>query len=218
MGRDNHPRERRARALARKKGTRPPYDRILICCEGAKTEPLYFEDIRIEKRIPGAHVKVMPSALGTEPLQIVEYALSKFLDAREFEHIFVVFDRDQHRTYHDALNRSAALNERYQNDGKKLVKFTAIPSVPNFELWILLHFEDVLDFHHRDDIVRRVCACLPGYWKAMPGVYKATQSNVDTAIGRAKVLQSRYAAASGIDPYTEVDKVVEILRAITPAK
>lgn len=49
--RDNHPRERRARALKRKKGSKPPYDRVLIVCEGRKTEPLYFNDIRMQNRV-----------------------------------------------------------------------------------------------------------------------------------------------------------------------
>ncbi len=51
MPRDNHPRERRARALKRKKGSKPPYDRVLIVCEGRKTEPLYFNDIRMQNRV-----------------------------------------------------------------------------------------------------------------------------------------------------------------------
>ncbi|OPY61749.1 MAG: hypothetical protein A4E57_04133 [Syntrophorhabdaceae bacterium PtaU1.Bin034] len=31
-----------ARDLARKKATRAPYERVLIVCEGRKTEPYYF--------------------------------------------------------------------------------------------------------------------------------------------------------------------------------
>ena len=42
MGRDNQPKERQARKLARRKPCRPPFDRILVVCEGAKTGRLYF--------------------------------------------------------------------------------------------------------------------------------------------------------------------------------
>ncbi len=75
MARDNHPRERQARKLARKKGTRPPYPRILIVTEGEKTEPQYFDEICRQERIPSAHVVVLNSQDGTEPAQIVEYAV-----------------------------------------------------------------------------------------------------------------------------------------------
>ena len=50
MGRDNHPKERQARQLERKLNRRASYDRILIVCEGSKTEPNYFEEIRISVR------------------------------------------------------------------------------------------------------------------------------------------------------------------------
>ncbi len=47
-----HSRARSGRDLKRKTPNRPPYDRILIVCEGAKTEVNYFEEIRQEARLP----------------------------------------------------------------------------------------------------------------------------------------------------------------------
>jgi hypothetical protein len=49
MGTDNlfHKRKaRQAESLQRKKAKRDPYARILIVCEGKKTEPNYFKDLR----------------------------------------------------------------------------------------------------------------------------------------------------------------------------
>jgi len=63
MGRDNHPRERQAQKLARKKASRGRYPRVLIVCEGKKTEPNYFEEIRREFRLHTANVRVLPSVL-----------------------------------------------------------------------------------------------------------------------------------------------------------
>lgn len=37
--------QRRATSLQRKKALKAPYDRVLIVCEGAKTEPNYFREI-----------------------------------------------------------------------------------------------------------------------------------------------------------------------------
>ena len=214
VARDNHPRARQAQALKRKKGTRPPYERILIVSEGSKTEPLYFDDIRIQNSIPSAHITVMPSHLGTEPRQVVDFAEQKFLQTREYDRVYAVFDRDDHRTYNDALVRAEGLNGKHKNSEGKKVPFFAVPSVPCFELWLLLHFEDVQAFWHRDDIVERLKGHIAGYEKAATEIYNRTESNLEIAIQRAERLRSRFTPASGVDPYTGVDELVSLLRSI----
>jgi hypothetical protein len=47
MGRDHSAKERQRLQLGRKRARRPTFDRILIVTEGEKTEPNYFEEIRI---------------------------------------------------------------------------------------------------------------------------------------------------------------------------
>ncbi|MFM1816106.1 MAG: hypothetical protein RLZ98_2801, partial [Pseudomonadota bacterium] len=37
-----HRRQKSLKGLKRKQGKRPPYPRLLIVCEGLKTEPIYF--------------------------------------------------------------------------------------------------------------------------------------------------------------------------------
>ncbi|MBN9277772.1 MAG: RloB domain-containing protein [Hyphomicrobium sp.] len=44
------------------------------------------------------------------------------------------------------MTRAEQLDNTLRNDEKKLVRFFAVPSVPCFELWLLLHFENVLAF------------------------------------------------------------------------
>jgi len=63
MARDNSPKERNKRRLARKLNQRASYDRILIVSEGSKTEPLYFKEIRAAYRLHTANVEVHPSAV-----------------------------------------------------------------------------------------------------------------------------------------------------------
>ena len=59
----------------------------------------------------------MDSRYGTEPRQVVEYAVNHFRDrSKAFDQIFAVFDRDEHRTYHDALER-ARIRGRSQSVG-----------------------------------------------------------------------------------------------------
>ena len=78
MARDNSPKIRQQAQLIRKLNKRSSYDRILIVSEGSKTEPLYFKEIRATYRLNTANVEVQPSALGTEPLQVVHYARNLF--------------------------------------------------------------------------------------------------------------------------------------------
>src|SRR5260370_37623980 len=131
MARDDHSRGRHASALRRKKPTRPPYDRILVVCEGKKTEPNYFEEIRKEARIPTAHVCVLPSQLGTQPSHVVEFAVSKFKETKGFEKVFAGFDRYDHITYAAAIARAESLDGKLKNDENKQVIFKAIVSVPS---------------------------------------------------------------------------------------
>jgi hypothetical protein len=214
MPRDNHPRERQARALQRKKGKRPPYDRVLIVCEGSKTEPLYFDDIRKQNRVPTAHVKVEPSEYGTQPLQVVNFALDEFKKTRNFEWVFAVFDRDDHGTYHAALQRAQSLDNTLRNDEKRKVRFIGAPSVPCFELWLLLHSVDIQAYFHRDEIIARLREYIPGYSKGANGIYAITQPDLQRAIPRAQHLQQISNPFAGNESYTNVDIVVTLLQSI----
>lgn len=214
MPRDSHPRERQARKLARRKSIRPPYDRVLIVTEGTKTERLYFDDIRKRKRVPTAHIEVVPSAIGTQPLQVVEFACNKFLESKSFEWVFAVFDRDDHTTYSQALARAKELDNSLRNDERKLVRFLAVPTVPCFELWLLLHYEDVFAFGHRSDVINKLKARIPNYAKGLEGVFGLTEPFIDDAIRRADRLRDSFSPVGGADPYTDVDVVVEKLRSI----
>jgi hypothetical protein len=149
---NRHRFERAEAGLRRAKPKRRPYDRMLIVCEGAKTEVNYFVAMRRELRIPGADIQIVHSPLGTEPIQIVESAEQLFRASKAFDRVFAVFDRDDHLTYNNALAKAAALDGKLKNDNDKAVPFMAIPSVPNFEFWILLHFKNVLAFMPREDV------------------------------------------------------------------
>lgn len=174
MGRDNQPKERQRHQLERRKQVqRARCARILIVSEGSKTEPNYFDEIRIDLRLPAANIAVVPGALGTEPLQVVQYAkqvfehgeLQKGFEPRAFDQVFAVFDRDEHKTYFKALNLVQSLDGRLKNDEHKQTPFKAMASVPSFELWLLLHFEDIQHPLHRDEVMVRLKRHLHGYEK-----------------------------------------------------
>jgi hypothetical protein len=171
-------------------------------------------------RLPSANVQVQPAAYGTEPLGIVEYAERLFttgqralgIHAGSFDRVVVVFDRDRHHTYHAALQRVAARNGRLQNDERVKVPFEAVVSVPCFELWLLLHFEDVFAPLHRDDAVARLRAHLAGYAKGRGSHWDATRARLHDAMHPTEALAAAGStAADGMQPYTNMHELVHRL-------
>lgn len=220
MGQDNQPKERqKARSLHRKAAKRQPFERLLIVCEGEKTEPLYLEEIRRTYRLSTAHVQVWPSADGTEPLQVVEYAERLFLegdrakaiDRLSFDRVIAVFDRDDHATYHPALARLRTLNLAHENDDGERVPFQAVASVPCFELWLLLHFEDVQAPVHRIEVYARLRSHLPAYEKGQGGHFVATRGHLEVATGRALTRAGLTTAQDGREPFTDMHTLVNLL-------
>ena len=219
MAIDNHPRVRQAKALKRRKETRQPYQRILIVCEGEKTEPLYLNEIRTHYRLASSNVQILPSGLGTAPLQIVNYAEQLFRSGdqtkgiypKSFDLVYVVFDRDSHLTYHQALDRAAALNGKLRNDMGERVQFAAVVSVPCFELWLLLHFQNVQAPMTRGAVYQALKQHLPDYDKGQSGHWPSTQHLLQDATQRALACAQLTNAYDGVEPYTDMHQVVATL-------
>jgi hypothetical protein len=219
MARDNAPKERQKRQLERKLGRRASYDRILIVSEGSKTEPNYFREIRAAHRLHTANVAVQPSELGTGPIQVVQYAKALFesgdrsrqIQPRAFEQVYAVFDRDDHRSYFDALQLAESLDGKLRNDNKQPVRFRAMASVPSFELWLLLHYEDIQAPIHRDVVMSRLKQHIPGYEKGSGGAYATTASRLGTATHRAQALAAKFNAYSDPEPFTALHELVVLL-------
>lgn len=220
MGKDNQPKHRQAvRDLRRRAAVRQPYERLLIVCEGEKTEPQYLREIQQTYRLATAHVQVLHSQIGTEPQQVLEYALTVFKEgdpahgvyAQAFDRIVVVFDRDEHKTYHAALAQAAARNGKLKNDSGIAIPIDVVASVPCFELWLLLHFEDVHAPLHRHAVVEQLKVYLPGYEKGSGGHWAATQERLADATQRAKNLVTQTTAYDGTLPHTTMHDLVSRL-------
>lgn len=219
MGKDNQPKVRQAAQLARKAGKRESYDRILIVSEGSKTEPLYLGEIRTKYRLHNTNVQVQHSQYGTSPINVVEYAEHLFVNGdeakniqpRAFEQVYAVFDRDDHVSYHNALAKAKSLDGKLQNSEKQRVKLEAIASVPCFELWLLLHFEDVLAPLHRTMVYQRLRQYLINYNKGQAGYFAQTSQNLADAETRAEHLAKLTNAYNGNEPYTDMHHLVKLL-------
>ncbi|MDO8273952.1 MAG: RloB family protein [Serpentinimonas sp.] len=198
---------------------RQPYERLLVVCEGAQTEPQYLREIQQTYRLATAHVQVLHSQIGTEPQQVLEYALIVFKEgdrdrgvhAGEFDRIVVVFDRDEHKTYHAALAQAAAQSGKIRNDNCAAVPIDVVASVPCFELWLLLHFEDVHAPLHRHEALERLKMHLPSYEKGSGGHWATALDRVELATQRAQRLAKTATAHDGTQPYTAMHELVSRL-------
>jgi hypothetical protein len=223
MGRDNPPKVRQRQQLERRKqAQRARCDRLLIVSEGSKTEPLYFDEIRVDQRLPAANIAVVPGALGTEPIKVVQYAQALFengdqhkgIEPRAFEKVYAVFDRDDHKTYFNALRLAESLDGKLRSDDKKPVVFRAIASVPNFELWLLLHYEDIQAPVHRDEVMHRLKQHIPAYEKGAGHAFATTRERLAVATLRAEALAAKFTADTTPEPYTAIVELVKLLTAL----
>lgn len=207
---------RQYRRLQDQKNT---YDRVLVVCEGSKTEPFYLNEIRIEKRYNKTLVHIRECPKGTDSLQIVNYAEQLFLQGNQheeigkkcFDHIFAVFDRDNHPGYNNALKKAATLNLKLRNNNDEPVPFTAIPSNPCFELWLLLHYIDVPTLIPCSDVEVELVRNYSGFDKSNTDNYANTKNLLTDAHRRAKRLATSSSPTSNTNPYTNVNILVDTL-------
>lgn len=221
MGKDNQPKHRQADKLARKIAQRESFERVLIVTEGSKTEPNYFNEIKRYYRLPSANVRTIPSVFGTDPLNVVNYAKHLAINGNEhleispgsFEQVYAVFDRDEHQTYHQALSKAESLDQQLQNDLGKPITFKSVASVPDFELWLLLHYDNIMHPIHRDEVMQQLKRKnrLQGYEKGQKDIFDMTQSLLETAKLNAQALAERTTRHDDAGPYTDIHILVDVL-------
>jgi len=140
--------------------------------------------------------------------------LHKGIEPRAFEHVYTVFDRDDHQTYFDALRSAGSLDGKLRNDEKRPAVFKAVASVPSFELWLLLHYEHIQAPLHRDEVMRRLKQYFPQYEKGAIRTFATTREHLAIAIHRAEGLAVRFSADSAPEPFTDVVNLVKLLTAL----
>nr|MCA8834341.1 RloB family protein [Pseudomonadota bacterium] len=123
---------RKLRKPGRSPANRNAYERVLIVCEGTKTEPNYFNAVIAILKLTSADIDLIHST-HTTPMPIAKYTEDKIEKARKdnnpYDHVFCVIDRDRHINFNKA-------SEIMVKNSIKLAR-----SWPCFEYWLLLHFE-----------------------------------------------------------------------------
>ena len=207
--------ERKTAELERQRKDRTQGPRYLIVCEGKKTEPYYFQEFCEFHQLRTPRVRIAPGEYGSSPISVVRYAETLYEeDARlgpdSYDRVFCVIDRDEHSTYLDAAKRIQELNAK----GKP---FVAIPSVPCFEYWLLLHFCYTRQPFHAsgnkpicEKVIRELCQQpgFDGYRKGQKDVYKRIRNQTDTAIKHAQWAEKESKQVRDDNPSTHVYRLV----------
>ncbi len=191
------------RSFQRRPGRKHPRSLTLIVCEG-ETERLYFEAAKVRHRLTTTEVFVAKNTKGSAPIGVVEWAEKKSREPGGFDHIFCVFDRDDHESFARARDKIRTLANRKT---KPLPIREAI-SVPCFEVWVLLHFEKTdAPFDDCAQVTARVHRHLPHYEKP-EGAAQHLMSRMAQAVENARWLALR-GADTALNPYTSVHLVLE---------
>jgi hypothetical protein len=206
---------RKAELHRRRMAKRAPYDRVLIVCEGEKTEPHYFSWLRNELGLNRANVVISDKKGGLDPKSLVEYAIDEYRKEPDFDHVYCVFDKDKHTTYQGALDKIRSLPIR----GK--MKIHAITSVPCIEFWLLLHFTYTtsqyfapLDASNCDLVILDLQRHIPGYEKGSKDFLPYIADKTDDAIRNAKQLEVFHQTSGTDNPSTKVYMLVEYLNGL----
>lgn len=215
--------ERTKAALGRKKARRDPLDVVLIVCEDAKATPNYLADLRADLGLNPANV-IITGECGSSPDSVATEAIRRFDQEPDIEHVYCVFDRDQHRDYDKALERIRTKTLRKRNG--QLAQFRAVTSVPCFEYWLLLHDRcHTAPFHPTPS--RSACEAviallkqglLSDYEKASCGVYERTKSRLQQAIKNAERALKAAASAGTTNPSTSLHALVKDLIVLAEKK
>lgn len=143
--------------------------------EGVVTEPEYFNMFNGAKTV--IHINCLKGDSGSAPRHVLR-RMNDYLKAKgllKSDEAWLVIDRD---TWPDT-----AIGELYEWTKSKNNLYFAL-SNPNFEFWLLLHFEDGSGIVSSHDCKVRLTRHLPNYDKSID--VSRLQSGVQDAVARAK--------------------------------
>lgn len=191
---------RAERRAGRRVGTRDPRERILIVCEGEKTEPLYF------RAFPVTSAAVKTVGVGANTRTVVEEAIRlRDEDPDAFDQVWCVFDRDSFP--------KQRMNEAVSECARQ--GFGAAWSNEAFELWYLLHFDYCDAALSRATYQSRLSAKLgTPYAKGRRDLYDTLLPRLDMALRHAEKLEelNGHLLPADANPMTTVHALVALLR------
>jgi len=172
-------------------------DRFLIVCEGAKTEPNYFNAFKVKT----ADIQVV--GLGANTISLVDKTLT-LMNKDDYDQVWCVFDKDSFTSndFNTAITKARAngIQVAYSNEA--------------FELWYILHFQYLDTGIDRKTYIEKLTQLLGRYRKNNPNMYELLFEKQNDAISRAKKLYNSYSnhnKPAANKPSTTIHLLVEQL-------
>lgn len=208
---------RKGRKHKRNEGTKEVQPgNYLIVTEGTETEVNYFKNIKriIESLFSNSiiveKIDLDVQGTGRSTKVLVNEAIKK-RSLKAYSDVWVVFDKDDNPDFDEAiaLAEKKGLNVAWSNEC--------------FELWLLLHFQDLKSGIGRNDYYSRLNTYFKNkninggkYDKNIDDIFDITSENVYTAIKRSNALLEEYENAKIIsqtkmNPGTKVQDLVSEL-------
>ena len=158
-------------------------DKIVhIFCEGERTEPLYFEGMKLDLRKSNINIHGM----GMQTQALVDHAKK---EARNDDEVWIIMDEDGKHDFNNAIDSAKAAN------------FEIAYSNECFEIWFLLHFQYSTSPQGRNVYYRELLTRLkeldPGIkitsykknGKSISNIYNLLKDKQSTAIKNSKMLE-----------------------------
>lgn len=193
----------------------------LIVTEGTETEVNYFNNIKkiiensYKNNIIVDKVSLKVEGTGRSTKVLVNEAIKK-RSLGIYSEVWVIFDKDDNEDFDEAITlaKKEGLNVAWSNEC--------------FELWLLLHFQDLKSAIHRTDYYTKLNSHFKNinggtYNKNISKIFDITSPFVEIAIQRSNSLlsdynQDRNFCPSKMNPGTTVQKLVEELIQYTKPK
>ncbi len=176
----------------RKKEYKNPKKAIYIFTEGEKTEPEYFEALKTHANSKNKIIKIFP--IGKQASELLKNARAKLkYDGTEenIDELWLISDKDD--ITDQAFKEFILKAER--------LKFKVGYSIPCFELWLILHFENYNKYSDQKAVQKHLSDLLKsklgyqGNCKKIPRVFfkkhfLSEDQFLDEAVQRAKAFDS----------------------------
>lgn len=219
MGTDNLHHKRKSKnsgQLARRAARRETYAKVLIVCEGEKTEPNYFLGLKDHYALNSANVEITGNC-GSDPVSIINHGKQRYREVKNagdpFDKVYCVFDKDAHPNYKQAM-------DDISNATPKNI-FIAINSVPCFEYWLLLHFvystKPYAALHNNsacNQVLTDLKVYIPDYAKGRRDIFAELINQLDFACHNANRALQVATANDTDNPSTHVHELVAFLQDI----
>lgn len=182
-----------------------PRPRILLLCEGQKTEHVYFAALKVEMRLPSVRVWRPSKVRGLRGLTMAADEARR--DDPGLDEIWCVLDHDGRD---EEVRRFFVWHERARKS-RRGPKIEAVVSDPCFEYWLLLHFEYTTRPFDKvggcEQATRMLRRYANDYRKGDRRFFESLSDLRDTAIRNAE-----RAARAGRSPATDVGRLIKRLR------